>query len=57
LSARPGRVKAEIANRLPRPRHVTAQLTPEYVALKAQIWGYVEEEVKRHDEADRQVRG
>jgi NitT/TauT family transport system ATP-binding protein len=55
LSARPGRVKAEIENGMPRPRHVTTQLTPEYIALKAQIWGYVEEEVKRHDEADRRL--
>jgi len=55
LSARPGRVKAEIDNRLPRPRHVATQLTPEYIRLKAQVWNYVEEEIKRHDEADRQL--
>lgn len=53
LSARPGRVKVEIDNDLPRPRHVTIQLTPEYVALKAKVWSFVEEEVQKHVEADR----
>jgi hypothetical protein len=40
-------VKAEIENRLPRPRHVATQLTQEYIALKARVWGYVEEEIQR----------
>jgi NitT/TauT family transport system ATP-binding protein len=53
LSARPGRVKAEIDNDLPRPRHVSTQLTPAYLALKARVWSYVEEEIQRHDEAQR----
>ncbi|MFN9806664.1 MAG: ABC transporter ATP-binding protein [Betaproteobacteria bacterium] len=53
LSARPGRVKAEIENRLPRPRHVATQLTPAYMELKARVWSYVEEEIQRHDEAQR----
>jgi NitT/TauT family transport system ATP-binding protein len=52
LSARPGRVKAEIENRLPRPRRVATQLTPEYLASKAKVWGYVEEEIQKHGEAD-----
>jgi NitT/TauT family transport system ATP-binding protein len=55
MSARPGRVKAVLANRLPTPRHVTVQLSPDYAALKAEIWSLVEEEVRRHDEASRQA--
>lgn len=53
LSARPGRVKAIVENDLPRPRHVTTQLTPQYSALKTELWQYVEEEVRKHVEADR----
>src|SRR5581483_11908009 len=52
LSARPGRVKAIVPNTLPRPRHVSIQLSPEYAALKSEIWGFVEEEVRKHMEAD-----
>ena len=51
MSARPGRVKASIRNDLPRPRHVAVQLSPRYLELKTQIWGYVEEEVRQHIEA------
>jgi len=51
MSARPGRVRASIANDLPRPRHVDVQLSPRYLELKRQIWGHVEEEVRRHIEA------
>jgi NitT/TauT family transport system ATP-binding protein len=56
MSARPGRVKSVIANRLPKPRRVTVQLSPEFAQLKAEIWGLVEEEVRRHDEASRLAR-
>jgi len=48
MSARPGRVKTIIANTLPRPRQVSIQLSPEFAALKAQIWHHVEEEVRKH---------
>lgn len=48
LSARPGRVKAVIPNRLPMPRELSVQLSPEYAALKAQVWAEVEAEVRRH---------
>ncbi len=48
LSARPGRVKAVLANRLPVPRSVAVQLSPEFAALKARVWAEVEAEVRRH---------
>jgi len=51
MSSRPGRVKAAIRNDLPRPRQVDVQLSPRYLELKTQIWGHVEEEVRRHIEA------
>src|SRR5262245_26304206 len=51
MSSRPGRMKASIRNDLPRPRHVDVQLSPRYLALKTEIWGHVEEEVRRQIEA------
>ena len=51
MSSRPGRVKASIRNDLPRPRQVDIQLSPRYLELKTQIWGHVEEEVRRQIEA------
>ncbi len=56
LSSRPGRVKAVIENTLPRPRHVSAQLSPEYLALKARIWAQVEEEVNQHVQSEQASR-
>jgi len=53
MSARPGRIKAIITNTLPTPRHVSVQLSPEYTALKAQIWQIVEMELRAHDETSR----
>jgi len=50
LSARPGRVKAIIPNHLPMPRDISVQLSPEYAALKAEVWTEVEAEVRRHAE-------
>jgi NitT/TauT family transport system ATP-binding protein len=48
MSARPGRVKAVVPNTLPRPRHVSMQLIPEYTALKAKVWELVESELTGH---------
>jgi len=48
MSARPGRVKAIVANTLARPRQVSIQLSPEFAALKGAIWHHVEEEVRKH---------
>jgi NitT/TauT family transport system ATP-binding protein len=48
MSARPGRVKAIVANTLARPRQVSIQLSPAFAALKGEIWAHVEEEVRKH---------
>jgi ABC-type nitrate/sulfonate/bicarbonate transport system ATPase subunit len=37
MSARPGRIKAELAVELPHPRHYTMKTTPEFAALKARL--------------------
>ncbi len=37
MSARPGRIKAEVRVDLPHPRHYTVKTTPEFSALKAQL--------------------
>jgi ABC-type nitrate/sulfonate/bicarbonate transport system ATPase subunit len=37
MSARPGRIKAEVAVDLPHPRHYTMKTTPEFAALKARL--------------------
>jgi NitT/TauT family transport system ATP-binding protein len=47
MSARPGRVKAELRNTLPRPRHVDIQLSPDYARLKSVVWTEVEQELLR----------
>ncbi len=52
MSARPGRIKAIIPNPLPSPRHVSVQLSPEFAALKSEIWQLVESELLAHDETN-----
>ena len=37
MSARPGRIKADVAVALPHPRHYTVKTTPEFSALKARL--------------------
>ncbi len=37
MSARPGRIKAEVPVDLPHPRHYTMKTTPEFAALKARL--------------------
>ena len=37
MSARPGRIKADVAVKLPHPRHYTIKTSPEFSALKAQL--------------------
>ncbi len=52
LSARPGRVKAVLPNRLPGPRSLAVQLLPDYAAMKAAVWAEVEVEARRHASAE-----
>jgi ABC-type nitrate/sulfonate/bicarbonate transport system ATPase subunit len=37
MTARPGRIKAEVAVDLPHPRHYTIKTSPEFSALKARL--------------------
>src|SRR5262249_13911439 len=53
MSARPGRIKAILPNRLPHPRHVSVQLSRDYAALKTEVWRLVESELLAHDEQSR----
>jgi NitT/TauT family transport system ATP-binding protein len=53
LSARPGRVRAVIADALPRPRDVAVQTSAAFGELKAEVWTHVEDEVTRHMAASR----
>ena len=45
MSARPGQVKAVYKNDLPHPRKLDVQLTDDFLALKREVWGLVQEEV------------
>lgn len=47
MTARPGRIKAEITVTLPRPRDYEVQTTPEFIALKRQIMALIREESLR----------
>ena len=38
FTARPGRVKTEVAVKLPRPRALEVRLSAEFAALKRRIW-------------------
>jgi NitT/TauT family transport system ATP-binding protein len=49
MTTRPGTIKAVLPNPLPHPRHVSVQLSPEYGALKSQVWGLVEAELLSHE--------
>jgi len=48
MSARPGRIKAVVANDLPTPRHMAVQVSPQYGELKSTVWNLIESEVRRH---------
>jgi ABC-type nitrate/sulfonate/bicarbonate transport system ATPase subunit len=47
MSARPGRIKAEVAVPLPYPREWLVKTSPEFAALKARLMGEIREEVRR----------
>ena len=46
MSARPGRIKLELENDIPRPRSIEQQQLARYAELKQEIWACVEEEVR-----------
>jgi ABC-type nitrate/sulfonate/bicarbonate transport system ATPase subunit len=47
MSARPGRIKADVPVPLPYPRDWTMKTTPEFAALKARLMGEIREEVRK----------
>ena len=47
MSARPGRIKADVAVPLPYPRDWTMKTTTEFAALKARLMGEIREEVRK----------
>jgi NitT/TauT family transport system ATP-binding protein len=47
MTARPGRMKAEIPVTLPRPRHYDMQTSPPFIALKRQVMHLIREESMR----------
>ena len=46
LTARPGRLKEEVAIDLPRPRQLAVKWAPEFVRYTNHIWNSIEEEVR-----------
>jgi ABC-type nitrate/sulfonate/bicarbonate transport system ATPase subunit len=51
MSARPGRIKAEVAVTLPHPRHYTLKTSPEFSALKARLTDEIRVEALKVAEA------
>jgi NitT/TauT family transport system ATP-binding protein len=47
MTARPGRIKAELKVSLGRPRNVNGQNASEFVKMKTEIWGQIKEEVEQ----------
>ncbi|MDO9709688.1 ABC transporter ATP-binding protein [Paracraurococcus lichenis] len=47
MSARPGRIKAEVPVPLPYPREWTVKTTPDFAALKARLMAEIRDEVRR----------
>jgi NitT/TauT family transport system ATP-binding protein len=45
MTARPGKIKAEVKVDLPRPRSLEAILEPEFIALKRRILGLLHDEI------------
>ena len=50
MSARPGRIKSEVAVDIPHPRHYTVKTTPAFAALKARLTEDIRVESIRADE-------
>ena len=53
MSARPGRIKAEVPVPIPHPRHYTVKTTPEFSALKALLTEEIRVEALRATEPNR----
>jgi len=53
MTARPGRIKADVAIDLPHPRHYTIKTSPEFSALKARLTEEIRAEAVLADNADR----
>jgi NitT/TauT family transport system ATP-binding protein/sulfonate transport system ATP-binding protein len=47
MSARPGRIKADVAVDLPYPRHYTIKTSPEFSALKARLTEEIRAEAQK----------
>jgi NitT/TauT family transport system ATP-binding protein len=48
MSARPGRILADIAIDLPRPRQLEIKRTPEFIRYADEIWGLISSQLKPH---------
>ena len=48
MSARPGRILADIRVGLPRPRELHIKRTPEFVALAEEVWGLIRPQLHEH---------
>ena len=48
MSARPGRILADIAIDLPRPRQLEIKRTPEFIKYADEIWGLISSQLKPH---------
>jgi NitT/TauT family transport system ATP-binding protein len=48
MSARPGRILADIAIDLPRPRQLEIKRTPEFIKYADEIWGMISSQLKPH---------
>jgi NitT/TauT family transport system ATP-binding protein len=52
MSARPGRILADIPVDLPRPRELKVKRTPEFVDLVERVWGLIRPELHEHTVSD-----
>lgn len=46
MSARPGRVLADITINIPRPRQLSVKRTPDFLEYENQVWTFIEEQVR-----------
>jgi ABC-type nitrate/sulfonate/bicarbonate transport system ATPase subunit len=54
MSARPGRIKLDLAVDLPHPRHYSVKTTPAFTALKSELTESVRDEVRRAQQQQQQ---